>query len=532
MGKTSRLSKLLERIDDWFAVECSTAVIVGFIVAIVVMRLLMIFTNINNLYTLTEIFGNQMSLAHDVVVSGKSFAVLFEDHERYLPPELQFHGLILVNNILLALLAKVFGYHYYLLPILALFYELTIYLCFVLVLRDRFGDRAAILFSLLFLFAPRGYLCSGLNLMGSHPEGLAFIAVLFYLVLHGNGKRGPYLALGLFGTFFFLYKGVILALIALAPSIARKLPGPFKKMMGAVLLAAGFIPWAFYFTVVGFHSQFIEDTRFYVGEQPATWWSAISNPRFLPKNIRFPDLSFSAIPIPLYALFVIGCLVYLTTKAIKRQVPDRPTALAIPAFFAIFWAVLVFGNIHVRERYYILLYPFVFILCAMALSLMGKKARVGFAAVLLVLLLVEPFILIRPGQGALFLHYRGLEYGKRGINYLAARDVDKANHWIEVCPENHGVYAPFMPMFKADFGTYGQTNRSIDEYILNVNDFLRRNAKREDVLLGFGFGLRNRFYDDAQYRSVFARLEMSDDARATVQRGAEMEVEDLPCEAK
>ncbi|MCZ7584468.1 MAG: hypothetical protein M5R36_14610 [Deltaproteobacteria bacterium] len=133
-----------------------------------------------------------------------------------LPINVQIHGVVVLNQLLIFLLSLVLGKSEFSIYFLSLGYAIVIYACWAALLKKHFGGGCFLIFSILHIFASGPDIRGTSLTMGSHPEGAAVFAVMNYLVFARPSVWRKYLWLILGGTFFFLYKPAAVLMLVLA----------------------------------------------------------------------------------------------------------------------------------------------------------------------------------------------------------------------------------------------------------------------------------------------------------------------------
>ncbi len=462
-----------------------------FALILIALRLLYIAGSINDLHTIHIGHEFQTRLARDAMQDENCaqdiLGCLWKNNERYLPVKFQFHGFVLLNNILTWLLSSLFGFKYFLVQLTALIYLLIAYLAWALLIDRRFGKTAMIIFSLLFVFSPHAFTCSSLNLLGSHNGGSALIALMYLACFYDKKPLGKHLMLACFGSFFFLYKGVFIAFAALAIPCFWQLPKLRSKALGVLLLIAGFVPMLLYHRRFGFFGHYLEDGRFHVGEQRASWFNLFDSVKFDFSVVHFPSADFHIFPFSFFPCLAAACFFVLLIFAL-RHVRRNLALTAILAYPLVLWLVLFGTSIFARDRYYIPMYPFMLALVALALALLPRRVMIGAVIALMLFLVPDNLSLIKPGQMGLYRHYRGLDYYDRNLNYVSAAHVPMINWWIDNCPDNFGFFPPFNTSFKSHFGRIPD-EKSLGESLEKTREYLGEPGLRDSDAMAVGMAL-------------------------------------------
>ncbi|MCZ7582589.1 MAG: hypothetical protein M5R36_04230 [Deltaproteobacteria bacterium] len=141
--------------------------------------------------------------------------------------------------------------------------------------------------------------------------------------------------------------------------------------------------------------------------------------------------AFAACFVLFAAAFVAPNWFWSLLRRWKSAALPRAFIGAVLAFPILFWLTLAVTTVYIRPRYYIPLYPFVFVLIAMGVSRLPWKAAAVATALLVLPALPDLANLVRPAQSDLFFRYRGVEYFTHGLTYLAAENVDAVNDELD-----------------------------------------------------------------------------------------------------
>jgi hypothetical protein len=502
-----------------------------FALILIGLRLLYIAGSINDLHTIHIGHEFQTRLARDAMQDENCtqdiLACLRENNERYLPVKFQFHGFVLLNNILTWLLSSLFGFKYFLVQLTALFYLFIAYLAWALLIDRRFGKTAMIIFSLLFVFSPHAFTCSSLNLLGSHNGGSALIALMYLACFYDKKPLGKYLMLACFGSFFFLYKGVFIAFAALAIPCLLQLPKLRSKALGALLLIAGFLPMLLYHRHFGFFGHYLEDGRFHVGEQRASWFNLLDSVKFNFSVIRFPQADFHIFSFSFFPHLAAACFIVLLVFAL-RHVRRNLALTAILAYPLVLWLVLFATSIFARDRYFIPMYPFMLAFVALALAMLPRRIMIGAVITLMLFLVPDNLSLIKPGQMGLFRHYRGLNYYDRNLNYVSAEHVPMINWWIDNCGDNFGFFPPFKASFKSHFGRIPE-EKALGESLEKTKGFLGQPGLRDSDVMAVGMALSVLLdRDDEQFAQYLRKLNVGEETEQKIRQGFGNVISDGP----
>ena len=467
--RTSRPKSDSDTGPPWIKILRRPLVQIGlFGLLLLLLRLSVFATNLNDMHTIYPEETQQLQFTKDYlryvpILGGHRYHYLTNLFSNvYLPPSRQFHGVLLLNNALLFAMYFILGFHYYSTQLLAILYALVTYVFWALLLRRQFGGRAFLFFSLLYVFAPQEFVSKNLYLMGCHPESAAFAAILYFLVFYNDRPFGKYLFFLSFGLFFFLYKGILVALPLLMFPAVVALRHDRKKFWLLLLFALGFVPMVLFQYKYGFFSHYLIDGHFDEPNVP-TWFNALRLNHFRWSTWHLPALDFNRLQIPylsksLYVWIFLFCFLYLAATSIRRvQVKyrrwvntNRPQDKILPAF-------LLYAPLHllllslitaaVEPRYYIPLYSFVFIIVALGLSRLPRKLGLAGLLVLLFFLIPDNLVLIKPRNGLLFLRYDGDKYYSAQINYVPADEIGFVDWWLAHCPDNRG-FRSFYKLFE------------------------------------------------------------------------------------
>lgn len=504
--------------------------IVAFCLLIAGTRILFVLCSINDLHTIFPEETHHLKLSFDLQthaqlpLAGK-VRLFLTNIDKYLPPHVQFHGIILVNSVLVALLSAVIGIHYANLHLTALLFLLLVYVCWALLIDRHFGKRALTFFSLLFLFAPFSYLGSSLLLQGSHTEGCALIAIMYLLAATSfEHKYAGVIFFTLFGVFFFFYKGVVLAFAILAIPVFLSLPSWRYRAMGAGLFALSFLPMHLYhnkFGKLGLAAIEIEAKNKSI---PLTRVFDFSS--FNPHAWHLPPIEVSWLDIKpitshLFPLLFLAGFVFLGGKIFFRNGLNhlRKKVLACLLLFPIvIWGVYTFSNLYLSDRYYIPLYPIVIAVTALFLARLPRKFGISLLLVLLLLYIPDSLRLIRLGDFGLSAQYSGQDYLAENINYLQSGEVEFVNWWLDNCPDNRGFRVLYRPTFISRFGVTRQSIQ-LQELQGDVRLFLQQNpTESEIVALGMAQAYRGRGIPDSK-QALFGTAILTDDQQRKINQG-------------
>ena len=415
------------------------------LILLVLLRWFLLSGSVDRVFPVNGVHEQQVDLA-EVWCEGAQegrLAYFLENTDRFLPEVRQFHGALLLNNMAVATVSSISGHRFTNLHAVALGYLCIVFLCWGMVLGQALGRRAQWAWVGLFVFAPLDYVSAGLNLIGSHTEGAALIAVMFWLALGGGGRHRLYWLLGLFGTFFFLYKGVLLALVVLAPRVLSGLRGLGAAARGAGILLAGFLPSALYYLRYGFHSQYLADK----GPEPVRldWSNLFFNLHFQSDKVQLPALRIDLLGEGQLAdgflpVLLLGALGLVLVRWLKGDFPKSASFLVGPllGFFVVHLSALSFSNLMPQPRYYWLLYPLCFVVMTIALSGLGRVVGPALTLGLVVLLAVNTFLGLSVSVQGVASDYRGVDYYRAGLAHVPAGEVAWVNAWLEECPDNRG----------------------------------------------------------------------------------------------
>jgi len=299
-----------------------------------------------------------------------------------------------------------------------------------LLLQHFFSRRAAIFFSMLFIFSPAHFLNASVIAMGFHTESIAFTALaffLFYKISFGDAMRsGRLFALGLvcgFGCYYIYTVGItVLAIFLSALFVNRALFRPRHLAAFAAGFIAGFSPWIYYNITHNFEGIYIIGTRldkFFDMRNILQLWSRdYSVIRYLIRmhHQYIERISFGRIPGFVYFLcFILSCA-WLAWQDRRRVRASRVLPmLCFPAIFS----VAIQLCIQKSYMFYIIpVYPFIFAVIAITLDrLLASYNRItGSIALALAASIV--MITSLPGYlNACSLDYAGYGLEKKGFSY-------------------------------------------------------------------------------------------------------------------
>jgi len=271
--------------------------------------------------------------------------------------------------------------------------------------------------------------------------------ILFFLAFHRGfllklriGKMnllempgGLALMLFLWGFFFWLYKGMILALPVLIAAGALHFRKIRQWAAAVLVLAAGSVPPLLYHVQYGFYLHYLTDSDF---DRGPTWFNVFFPPQFQGEAFQFPLL-----PV-VFKLLYVACFVYLAAKAIRWKKECAIVVFSLLAVPLLTIALLALSHLSIADRFYTPLYPIILATIVAGLASIRKVESEKFrkvvpVAVALLLVFTVPFTLslIRPDRPGLFLRYQGDRYVKASIRYVPAKDVDWVNAWLKNCPD-------------------------------------------------------------------------------------------------
>jgi len=342
---------------------------------------------------------------------------------RYLPENAEFHGVLLVNNILTLGAGCALGIRSEVAEGLALVYTVAAFLFWGAFLLRHGGVPAYLMFCGLFIVPPPKLTTASLFLMGSHVEGAALCGAAFWLAFREDQPRMRYALFGAAGVLFFLHKPTVFPLMLLLPWMWLRLQTWRQRAVAAGLLSVGFVPMALFATVYGWRGDHLQDD----GPDPAlatdsiTWWNALSSPSLRLAEAWRPvaevfdsgvggDLGGS-----LYLVVFAVAFVLLALRTVGGTWPAwlddgslssgfRPSRWALLLIHpALHCGVLVLSRLPLCERYFLPLYPLTMVVVAMALASLPRRVGLTtFAALMGVLLAGNLIYLLRGPWVVLF----------------------------------------------------------------------------------------------------------------------------------
>jgi len=479
-----------------------------FVVLIVVLRLGALLTNINNLHSIFAVEIQQLALARwldgQPHLLGKLYNILAHYLAVLLPMHRQFHGFILLNNVLVFLMSRLFGIHYYVLHLTALLYHVVTYVCWALLLKKRFGARAFVIFSLLFLFAPQGFISSGLNLMGSHVEGMALTAILFFLAFYNDRAWSKYLFFLLIGVFFFLEKTALLLLPVLLLPVLRALPKNGQKFSVLPLFALGFVPLLLIQNKYGWYSHNLQD-----GFGSKTWFTIFSWSHLNWSAWHLPSLALEYVklafwPKNFYTLVFTACFIFLVLQSLAQlspryrhdaahRAPERGIIPYILLYTVLYDLAFFCSVMELDERFFLPLYPFILVVVALALGQVKNWIVVPVVGALLFFLVPDNLSLIKPGNTQILARYKYIDYEPQAVRYVPQDELDFVDWWYRRCPENDGFRVLYR-LLPAAYYPIKPQNVELKLHYEKLKAFLIQKAgvEREILALGMAMGIRTR----------------------------------------
>lgn len=197
--------------------------------------------------------------------------------------------------------------------------------------REAFGERAALVFGLFFVFAPAAFLRFSLLSLGTHFEALLFLALVAHCTLRVAERERPrardWLSLGLaagFGLYFSLQTAPAIGASALYLALfARRRFSPRSVALALAGFAAGVAPWLFFFSRAGLDALRVRGQA--LGGQRGT--SALDAFLGLFEPLRSQGDLFDWLAIVLYPLVIAAGFALRTPRpaALER----RPALLVI-----------------------------------------------------------------------------------------------------------------------------------------------------------------------------------------------------------
>ena len=383
-----------------------TGIIVATALLLVLSRGALIATSTATVEPITPVIAQQLELSQDLCGASsevrRKVRYFFLNLRNYLPPAREFHGVLLLNTLVLLPLGCILGPRPLLAELLALAYTLGAFALWASFLR-RYGNRRALLaFSVLFLLAPPQLVTYSMYLLGSHVEGTALVALVFWMALVA---RRPVWRSVLFlsvGPLFFLYKGTVFPFLLVLPPAFVLLRGWSERGRALGLLALGHLPVLGLALVWGYRGTQLEDAHGYAAgvasEDLITWWNvftgslrteALVSP--LAELLAPPEGGLMAGPVyvGLFAACFAGVAIRLVLRARRGEAGSGP--LRVPKGLA--WCtVLAYPLIHVgaislsrlpiEARFYLPLFPVMVVVIAAAIG--GLPRWLGLTAVGLV----------------------------------------------------------------------------------------------------------------------------------------------------
>ncbi|HPM75880.1 MAG TPA: hypothetical protein PK961_02230 [bacterium] len=491
----------------------------GFILAFVALRFAALATNINDLHTVFPEEQEQATLALNYPYADPPvgpltyyFAFILET----LPAAKQYHGIFLLNNTLVFWLTRAIGWHYYNLHLIALLYALAAYVFWALLMRRHFGMGGFVFFSLLTLAEPVDRVCSSLYLIGSHNEGLALLAACFFLVFYDRRAWTKLLFFGLFGVFFFFYKGTLLLLPLLLLPALRALTTHRQRALAVALFAAGFAPMVVYQMFFGFLSHSLSDGYLEAGGRSI--FNLVTFSHFDWRALHLPTCGAPIVRWVLTAVFLAACYA-LYTQIVRRRLEAKTFAATLLAFPALLWLLLMLADIHPDDRYYWLLYPIIAAVVAAVLSRLPRTIAIPALLGLTALTLPAQLALIEPHNGWLMSRYNlFLTRTSPSINYVPTAEVDFVNWWAAKCPANEGFSLMYQFQNAREGVPPDQPLRAVLDFQENPDRPPLTLTDDDVVSIGMVLALRTG-RDEAALPGWLAALRLSPDRLPLLQEG-------------
>lgn len=447
--------------DKWLGVLISLFII---------SRLLILLFDFSELAQLEELYNG--TLAREIV-RGPFLPLL---QLRYIEYQ---SGSLIVSFIAIPLF-YLFGTSYFTLKLVALLFSAATLILFYLLLKHFYSRRVATWGGILFVFCPRIFALLNLKVEGANSQAILITFAIWYLffsLLHYGDHRPPGIKregrenalaflIGLLCSFGVWFCPVVLIVVACIIIISFARDKLFCLRKRFVYSFAGF--WAGAIPAIIDYSKTDYAGLRYLMTQPyqgrtSTFISSVTElwGRGLLNSFSSKDMVISGrlINIYFYALAVFSIILYLyyqrgcITSFLRAMVSpghSRPLSFEVVKYIAFLLYIILFSiaygasKYHISEspiamdayRYFVTLYPFLFIMVVLTMDEVwarGSKIVAGVVAVGIVLGLGEIIASVHREECGTGLQLKGYSYEMLGLRIyeICGGDPQRAIDLVE-----------------------------------------------------------------------------------------------------